>query len=119
MTTILNLTQHNASPAQVEAGIVEPADKAVVQALLTFDELPTQELLAERARALTTMVHESGHKAVMIGGAPFFMAPLELALREADIRPLYAFSVRRSVDVHQPDGSVRKQTVFDHLGFVG
>lgn len=116
---ILNLTQHNTSPAQVEAGVVEPEDKQTIKNLLTFDELPTQELLTQRASALAQIAIASDCQAVMIGGAPFFMAPLERALCEVGIRPMYAFSLRRSVDQAQPDGSVRKVAVFDHLGFVG
>ena len=33
---ILNLTHHAATPEQVEAGVVEPTEKARVQELLTF-----------------------------------------------------------------------------------
>jgi hypothetical protein len=55
----------------------------------------------------------------MIGGAPYLMAPLEVALRAHGITPLYAFSVRESVEQTQPDGSVRKIAVFRHGGFVG
>jgi hypothetical protein len=47
------------------------------------------------------------------------MAPLEVALRAHGITPLYAFSVRESVDQVQPDGSVRKVATFRHAGFVG
>jgi len=54
----------------------------------------------------------------MIGGAPFLMSALEDALVIAGITPLYAFSVRESVEAEQADGSVRKVAVFRHLGFV-
>ena len=47
------------------------------------------------------------------------MAPLEDALRRVGIVPLYAFSIRESLDQIQPDGSVRKTAVFRHQGFVG
>lgn len=56
--------------------------------------------------------------AVMLGGAPFLMAPLERAFVEAGWRVLYAFSRRESVEEPQPDGSVRKTAVFKHIGFV-
>ena len=46
------------------------------------------------------------------------MPPLEKALRGLGIRPLYAFSVRESVEETLPDGSVRKVAVFRHKGFV-
>ena len=117
----LNLTQHVASNDQVSAGVVEPADKEAVQALLTFDSLPTATEIAERAGKLAIIASESGCKAAMIGGAPFLMGALEEALAGfggAGVKPLYAFSVRESADQIQADGSVRKTAIFRHLGFV-
>lgn len=61
---------------------------------------------------------EEGAESAMIGGAPFLMAPLEGALRTRGVIPLYAFSVRESVEEALPDGSVRKTQVFRHAGFV-
>lgn len=55
---------------------------------------------------------------VMIGGAPFFTASLEHALKEKGIQPVYAFSKRVSTEIQQKDGSVEKVNVFKHLGFV-
>ena len=115
---ILNLTQHAASADQITAGVVEPADKALVQALITFDELPSAKELAAKAEALAQMAAYDGYAEVMIGGAPFFMAPLEKALHERGIKPLYAFSRRESVEEHQADGSVKKSAVFRHVGWV-
>ena len=54
----------------------------------------------------------------MIGGAPFFMGPLERALRENGITPLYAFSKREAADIKQADGSIKKTQIFRHVGFV-
>ena len=56
---------------------------------------------------------------VMIGGAPFFMAALESALRDVGVTPIYAFSKREVVEEPQSDGSVKKTAVFRHAGFVG
>ena len=123
---ILNLTQHTATPAQVEAGVVEPPQKlkARIAYMLTMDAIPTWEELSERAEALGDMVFEYNDAApepvrdVMIGGAPFLMAMLESALVGREFRPLYAFSRREAVDEHQADGTVVKRQVFRHLGFV-
>lgn len=115
---ILNLTQHIATSEQVAAGVVEPADKAAIQALITFDDLPTAEQVRAAANAVAELAAQSGAPAAMIGGAPFFMGPLEAALRNRDITPLYAFSKREAADVPQPDGSVKKTQVFRHVGFV-
>jgi hypothetical protein len=139
MNRILNLTQHTATPEQIAAGVVageiSDAQQTEVRALLTFDTLPTPvevrrraERLAQIAASAFTIVDYGGDsglcanesfKFAMIGGAPYLMAPLEVALRAHGITPVYAFSVRESVDQTQPDGSVRKIAVFRHAGFVG
>ncbi len=129
---ILNLTQHPASPEQVKAGVFDLPEghREQLQRLLTFDELPTQGELVERAMSIVDLIDyadwhpvdpdgESPHfTSAMIGGAPFFMPVLANELAGADIQALYAFSRRESVEEPLPDGTVRKTAVFRHLGFV-
>jgi hypothetical protein len=117
---ILNLTQHAATPDQIAAGVVEPGDKAAVQKLITFDTLPDRHTLDRNACELANMAIRDGAEAVMIGGAPYFMAPLENEFHRIapNVKVLYAFSVRDCVEVPQPDGSVKKTFVFKHAGFV-
>ena len=109
--SILNLTQHPASAEQV--GVVEPKDKEIVKALLTFNDLPSMGEVISRAKDLTNVAKEHDAKHVMIGGAPWLMAPLENELKDAGITPHYAFSKRVSVE---KDG--KKISIFKHLGFV-
>lgn len=75
--------------------------------------------MVQRAELIARIAAESGCKEAMIGGAPFFMSTLESALKSAGITPVYAFSVRDSVE--KPDGNcgVTKTNVFRHVGFVG
>lgn len=54
----------------------------------------------------------------MIGGAPFFMAPLEAAILSVGVTPVYALSDRVSIEEPLSDGSTRKTQVFKHLGFI-
>lgn len=117
-TVILNLTQHKATPEQATAGVREPEDKDVVQALLTFEEMPSPGEVFSRAKALAELAIKHGAESAMIGGAPFLMSALEAALRVQGVTPLYAFSRRESADQTQPDGTVRKVAIFRHLGFV-
>lgn len=117
--TILNLTQHAATPDQVAAGVVEPATKSWVADLLTFDENPSFDVMSLRARELACIARDSGAKSAMIGGAPFFMPMLEGWLRMAGVTPIYAFSRRQSTDKVDPEtGAVTKVNVFVHTGFV-
>jgi len=55
----------------------------------------------------------------LIGGAPYLVDLLKERLKELGVRPVYATSVRRSVEEIMPDGSVRKTQVFEHLRFRG
>lgn len=119
MTKILNLTQHPATPEQIAQGVVEPDYKKTIQELLTFVGMPTSEEVYIRAMEIAKIAHSSGVEAAMIGGAPYLMAPLHEWLTAWNIRPLYAFSERKSVEETQPDGSVKKTAVFVHVGFVG
>ena len=120
---ILNLTQHPASPEQIQAGVVDLPTKireAVIDRL-TVDVLPTRQEIEARCAdiaMLAATAFENHPVQAMIGGAPWMMACLEGALFDQGIAPVYAFSVRESVEQTQPDGSVRKINVFRHAGFV-
>lgn len=124
---IVNLTQHLATPEQLAAGVVDwprdEEDRATLARLLTFTTAPTAVEIQRRARALTRIAVRfrggpPGTGSALIGGALFFMAPLERALRAAGITPIYAFSLRESVEESAPDGSVRKTATFRHVDFI-
>lgn len=115
----LNLTQHQATREQIKEGVVEPEDKKEVQTLLTFGNIaPTREDLLNRAIELTRLAVAHGAAKVMIGGAPYLMAPLERALETADIKALYSFTEREVIEETQPDGTIKKTAVFKHAGWV-
>jgi len=139
--SIINLTQHPATHEQVSAGVFDlpPGLRGDLVAMLTFDALPGADEVRDRAHDIAVMAsmlasgedraEEVGDEvaendlgafalSAMIGGAPYLMAPLEIALREQGIKPVYAFSVRESTEQVQQDGSVRKVNTFRHAGFV-
>lgn len=122
MRRYINLTQHDLTQDQIEAGAYEPTpeDKAKIKKLLTFDEPPTYVDLFNRAHEISKIVREGGYnaKCALIGGAPYFMCHLENSLLGNDIVPVYAFSKRVSVEEQQPDGSVVKKNVFKHEAFI-
>ncbi len=117
---ILNLTQHPATAEQVAAGVVDlPAEpRAFLQRLLTFTALPSRREVDQRAEQIAALVEPATCKQVMIGGAPYLMAPLERHLEALGIEPLYAYSERVSIEEPQPDGTVRKVNTFRHAGWV-
>jgi len=118
---ILNLTLHEATQDQLDAGVVDLSDfgRRVLANTLTFDKLPDYGTLKTSAETVAMFAAGTGIKSAMIGGAPYFMPYLERALWAAGVRPLYAFSTRESIEEHQPDGSVIKKNTFKHLGFIG
>lgn len=121
---MINITQHAATPDQVAAGVMDlpSEERAGLQELLTFEQLPDAGEIIARAERIAEMAKRSlegrADRAAMIGGAMWLMAPLAAALRASGIEPLFAFSVRETEEVAQPDGSVRKVAVFRHRGFV-
>jgi ABC-type branched-subunit amino acid transport system substrate-binding protein len=115
---IINLTQHQATQAQATEGVIEPQNKAMITALLTFEEIPSRFAMLERANTLAVMAKRSGCDAAMVGGAPYFMGPLCDALKEQGVKPLFSFTERKSMEVTNQDGTVTKTAVFAHVGWV-
>lgn len=115
---ILNLTQHQATPAQIQAGVYEPKDKEFVKYQLTFTKLPSADEIVQKALNLAYYAKAENASHVMIGGALYLMSALENVLKDFDIVPLYAFSERVCVETHKEDGTVIKTNEFVHVGFV-
>jgi hypothetical protein len=55
---------------------------------------------------------------VQPAGSPAFQCVLGTHLKEKPICILYAFSERKSVDLPQEDGTIRKLSVFQHMGWI-
>jgi len=117
---ILNLTQHPATPEQKAQGVVDLSeeDRDLLKFLLTFDAIPTEDHMRGRAEGICKMADRYEIDSAMIGGAPYFMGVLEHYLWMQCVTPLYAFSQRVVEEEEQPNGEVRKVSVFKHLGFV-
>ena len=147
-SVILNLTQHNATPEQIKAGVVDlPLQyQEKLKKLLTFNELPDCNKIQKRAEAVGDLVEEfltddlspikDEVKAIMELEEDkridefkklklAFMiggAPYLMSALEEELSyfgiPLYAFTKRVVEEVVKEDGSVEKKAVFKHEGFV-
>jgi len=142
---ILNLTQHPATPDQLEAGVFEPKNKERIREALTFNELPSYRQIKARAILLTAYaleeidryceenveVDDEGNLVsvegksccdlefkVLIGGAPYLMAPLEAELKRQLLTPVYSFTKRETIERQNPDGTVTKTQTFKHQGWI-
>lgn len=117
---ILNLTQHQATPVQRAAGVVDvkPEDIEALRTTLTFDEIPDTDEIGVRATLLAQMAARYGHPHVMIGGALWLMAPLITALRNRKLTPMFAFSKRVVREETDTNGTVTKTVTFIHEGFI-
>lgn len=121
---ILNLTQHNSTADQINAGIIDlPVDfKTALVAAITFPAIYNKTDLESAAGKVYELVRNiipyllDGFEGVMIGGMPSFMPVLENLLISKGIRVGYACTERKSVDKTLPDGSVQKTAVFVHAG---
>ena len=116
----INLTQHPASPEQAADGVFDliGKDRHDLLAALNFEAVPTAAEIYDRAVALRCLAVKNGAEAAMIGGALWLMSELERQLFANYIAPVYAFSRRETHEESQADGSVRKVSVFRHVGFV-
>ena len=117
---VLNLTQHEATFSQALHGVEEPdpVTKEKIRELLTFEAVPDAPEMIARANCLSILAFRLGAVSVMIGGAPYFMSYLEGAMRTHRIQYLYSFSERVVEEVYRPDGSVQKNVLFRHMGWV-
>lgn len=121
---VLNLTQHNATQDQIDAGVCGlGSDTEQLKKLLTFTSLPTKEEVASRATLIARLASEVAYSTgetcgAMIGGAPYLMGPLAEALKAHGITPLFSFTERKAIEKQLPNGEVEKTSVFLHVGFV-
>lgn len=117
---IANLTQHDATPEQLAAGVTEHSKSVqnIIKRNLTFNSLPSKVEINNSASKLAELAAYNGCKAAMIGGAPFLMPALEQALRLKNIQPLYAFSKRETLEQALEDGTTKKVSFFKHVGFI-
>lgn len=116
---IVNLTQHNSTHDQQEQGLFDLSEATALKTLLTFNSLPTKAEIRERAESIAQLAQDTNAPFAMIGGAGYLMASLESALIAKGITPLHAFSQRVSVEKHNEDGTVSKENIFKHVGFIG
>ena len=121
---ILNLTQHNATKDQQDAGIIDmPVEfQVALKGLLTFPTQYTRADLEYRALQIHELVRDfcgtskEVLEGVMIGGMPSFMPVLESVLISKGINKVgYACTERKSVD-KEVDGKIIKTAVFVHAG---
>ena len=125
---ILNLTQHNATDDQINAGINDlPVDfQNTLKGLLTFPTQYTRADLEYRALQIHELIRDMCGEhfgappkhaldGVMIGGMPSFMPVLEATLVSKGIRVGYACTERQSID-KEIDGKVVKTAIFVHAG---
>ena len=125
---ILNLTQHNATDDQINAGINDlPVDfQTTLKGLLAFPTQYTRADLEYRALQIHELIRDMCGEhfgappkhaldGVMIGGMPSFMPVLEATLVSKGIRVGYACTERQSID-KEIDGKVVKTAIFVHAG---
>jgi hypothetical protein len=118
---ILNLTQHSATDAQIDAGVVNvtDADLVTLKKALTFDEPPTRLELIRRRKAIMKIASSYNCQSVMLGGAPYLCTELDLNFSLDGYTVLYSFSKRISIEFTDSDtGEVTKTNVFQHIGWV-
>lgn len=136
---VINLTQHEMTGDQYkynDENLVEIKFKPYngtslgspdyVKRLLNFNAKPDKKEIISRAIALAAYAsgllnqakNDGDRLYALIGGAPYLMAPLEEALKQEGITPLYAFSQRESIETVNADGTVVKTAVFKHKGYI-
>lgn len=117
---LINLTQHNLTAEQKQGAVEVGTDvRDEVIKLITFNGLPTAGEIKGNASRLAEICRDMHASHAVIGGAPYFMGPLEQALRRVGVTPLYAFTERVAVEVTNPEtGEVTKTSKFNFAGWI-
>lgn len=117
---IINLTQHQLTQEQLQGAVQVCNDvRDEVIKLITFNGLPTAGEIKDNASRLAEICRDMHASHAVIGGAPYFMGPLEQALRRVGVTPLYAFTERVAVEVTDPNtGEVTKTSKFNFAGWI-
>lgn len=124
MMKLINLTQHKINKEQVDdllahgIEVIDCEPQPHVQANITFNDLPSSELLRKRAFVVAEIANLQGANYALVGGAGYFMRHLEDELLARGIVPLHAFTMREVVEIVK-DGETVKTAVFKHKGFIG
>jgi hypothetical protein len=124
---ILNTIQHSLTEVQVNQINGMLGEKETIVHLRDFNPAlfnslansPADErLLILLAEQLAQVIIDEGFDGVILPlGSPAFMFELGkiIGKRELEHKNLFAHSERKSVDESQPDGSVKKVAVFQHV----
>lgn len=117
---LINLTQHTLTAEQLQGSVEVGTDvRDEVIKLITFNGLPTAGEIKGNASRLAEICRDMHASHAVIGGAPYFMGPLEQALRRVGVTPLYAFTERVAVEVTNPEtGEVTKTSKFNFAGWI-
>ena len=123
---LINLTQHALTDEQIKS-VEHTFTPEGFNKYLTFDTMPTAQDIYIRAfdmfkKLVSTLEHEGIYPndcTVLLGGAPFFMTACESMAIHYGFQYCYAFSKRTSEEIKQPDGTVKKISVFKHEGWIG
>lgn len=117
---IYNFTVHKLTDEQKEQGAVEVSEDIRNQILniLNFEEMPSLQILNNRASELRYIAIKNNMRKILIGsGVLAFNYFLVKKLCEVEITPFYSFNRRVCVETHKGNGEVKKEYTFKHLGF--
>ena len=112
---ILNLTQHNSSPEQIEQGLIEPSDKTLVKELLTLRVSSAEEMrnaIDTKVQHLLNVADAHKPTTILVGGHPGLITILVGELKFQDYKVVMSHTDRVVVE---NDGV--KTSVFKHKFF--
>jgi hypothetical protein len=92
--SILNLTSGAMTDELIAAGVVDPDGQAAeeIRALLFFEEIPSPDEIRARAERIAEIAARYRLDSALVdGGVPWILAPLEIELLSYGLQPLFAF----------------------------
>lgn len=122
--TILNCTIHNLTQSQIADGAIEPSEeiKNQIKEILLVTGIPKRIELMKRAEKFAKLaklaISDYDEIKILIGsGTPSIQPYIFQELENLNIKFVYSHSDRVCKEIHNADGTVTKQYVFEHKGW--
>jgi len=116
---ILNLTNHSATPAQQQLGLVDIAEqREYICQLLSFAKIPDVDDIEQRCHKLVGLTLQLEFRAAHLGGATYLTPQLHHMLIANGVDVYYSYSKRQSSEYENQNGEIEKKSIFSFENFV-
>ena len=118
--TIINLTQHDATQDQLDAGVVNLIGEAAykLKQAYRFNYVPSAEEKNRRVREIVQIAIDCKAEKALLDGPAWLTSALERELAVHEISAVYSFSMYPIIMTMEGDGTLVKRQRIKHMTFI-